>query len=66
MKAAAVHYTMRQIAEELGVSIDDVTLVADVELGGPPDYEPDLDGGTVTVEGRRVLIQDFHGGTDPV
>lgn len=58
-----MRYTLQQVADEIGVSVEDVALVADVELGGPPDYSPDDE--TVTDEGRRRLVEHFYGGTDP-
>lgn len=55
--------SLRAVADELGVPVADVALVADVELGGPPDYDPDAEA--VTEDGRRRLVEHFHGGTDP-
>jgi len=55
--------SLRAVADELGVPIDDVALVADVELGGPPHYDPDAEA--VTEDGRRHLVEHFYGGTDP-
>ncbi|SDJ35657.1 hypothetical protein [Nonomuraea jiangxiensis] len=39
-----------------------MTLVADIELGGPLLYDPD---GYVSEDGRRLLIEHFLGGVDP-
>lgn len=58
-----MRYTLQQVADEIGVSVEDVALVADAELGGPPDYSPDDE--TVTDEGRRRLVEHFYGGADP-
>lgn len=55
-------YRIEALADELGVAVADVILVADVELGGPPLYDPD---GYVTEGGRRRIIDHFSGGVDP-
>ncbi|MEU6714178.1 hypothetical protein ABZ897_22150 [Nonomuraea sp. NPDC046802] len=57
-----MRYTVDAVANELGVSVRDMTVVADVELGGPPLYDPD---GYVSENGRRRLIDHFLGGVDP-
>ncbi|WP_084959485.1 hypothetical protein [Thermoactinospora rubra] len=60
-----MRYTLQQVAEEIGVSVEDVTVVAQIELGGPPLYEPGVEDDLVSEEGRRRLLVHYSGGSDP-
>jgi hypothetical protein len=56
-------FTLREVAEEIGVPVEDVFTVAEVELTDPDTYDPESE--TVSEQGRQAIIQHFHGGTDP-
>ncbi len=60
---AYVHnFTMQQMAEELDVSVEDVLVVAQIELDA---RLYDEENETVTGRGRELLLEHFHGGRDP-
>jgi hypothetical protein len=56
-------HRLSDIANELGVPVEDVFTVAEIELVDPELYDADEE--TVSEQGREVLITHFHGGADP-
>lgn len=56
-------YGLQQIADELDVPLQDVCVVAAVELIEPDEYDSETD--TVSERGRILLRRHFAGGTDP-
>jgi hypothetical protein len=55
-------YTLTEVADEIGVSYEDVLVVAQIELTSDEEFDQDE---TVSAEGRKRLIQHFRGGKDP-
>lgn len=56
------YHPLSSIAEDLGVSFEDVEAVAMVELSND-EWDDDME--QVTDEGRRLLLVHFSGGADP-
>lgn len=52
------------LALELNVDVEELEAVATVELTEPEDFDPET--GTVSFEGRRVLVEHFEGGANPL
>jgi len=61
--ATVASYTLEEIADELGVPVEDVFTVAEVELLDPGQYDADHE--QVSESGRAAIIAHFHGGIDP-
>jgi hypothetical protein len=61
--ATVASYTLEEIADELGIPVEDVFTVAEVELLDPGQYDADRE--TVSESGRAAILAHFHGGTDP-
>lgn len=56
-------YMLREIAEEIGVPVEDIATVAQIELIEPDEYDPVEE--KVSSAGREALLVHFRGGRDP-
>jgi len=54
---------LREIAEEIGVPVEDIATVAQIELIEPDEYDPVEE--KVSSAGREALLVHFRGGRDP-